>query len=252
MSFRRQSGFTLIELSLVIVIIGLIVAGITVGQSLVRSSKIRAVITDKDKYVSALNTFKLEYNGLPGDLLNASSYFSGALSGNGNGFIEYAGADAECLQAWLHLARAGLISGTYTGTGASTNFAYGVNAPTTSLMSTYMGWTIFAAPVPRYGSTYTGNMLNLGGFRYPYSTAPATARHTGGVMTGREAQSIDVKIDDGNPAGGQFIQNRDTSSAAPYDTSCVNQNMTTGTTSNTAYVYDNYYSCRLLFYLDKR
>ncbi len=253
MSFRKQSGFTLIELSLVIVIIGLIVAGVTAGQSLVRSSKLRSVITDKDKYVAAINTFKLEYNALPGDLQTASSYFSGSLNGNGNGLIDYTGANAESLQAWVHLARAGLISGTYTGTGASLNFAYGTNAPITNLTSTYMGWVIYAqSAASYYGLTFTGNILNLGGYRYPYSTTPATARHVGGTMTAREGQSIDVKIDDGNPAGGQFIQQRDTGSAAPYDTSCVDQNIGTGTTSNTSYVYDNYYSCRLLFFLNKR
>lgn len=72
----RQSGFTLLELSIVIVIIGLIVAGISAGQSLIRQAGVRGVISDFDTLTTALNTFKLQYDALPGDMDNASDYWS--------------------------------------------------------------------------------------------------------------------------------------------------------------------------------
>jgi prepilin-type N-terminal cleavage/methylation domain-containing protein len=71
----KQHGFTLVELSIVIVIIGLIVAGVTAGQSLVAAAKIQSQITELKKYEVAYNIFKLEYNAVPGDMSNAISYW---------------------------------------------------------------------------------------------------------------------------------------------------------------------------------
>ena len=68
----HQEGFTLIELSIVIVIIGLIVAGVVGGQTLVLQAKIRSQISDFNKYKIAYNTFQLEYNAIPGDFNQAS------------------------------------------------------------------------------------------------------------------------------------------------------------------------------------
>ena len=56
---KASSGFTLIELSIVIVIIGLIVAGVVGGQVLVKQAKLKGVVSDVEKYRTALNAFKL-------------------------------------------------------------------------------------------------------------------------------------------------------------------------------------------------
>ena len=86
---RTKNGFTLIELSIVIVIIGLIVAGVVGGQALVRQSKLRSIITDHQKIQTSMNAFKLEYNYLPGDIPNASDYWSGEVDGDGDGYADY-------------------------------------------------------------------------------------------------------------------------------------------------------------------
>src|ERR1700733_3923945 len=68
-----KRGFTLIELSVVLVIIGLIVGGILVGRNLVDASEVRAQITQIEKLNQAVNTFRDKFNGIPGDLILTSA-----------------------------------------------------------------------------------------------------------------------------------------------------------------------------------
>lgn len=113
---RNNRAFTLIELSIVIVIIGLIVAGIVAGQSLVQQAKLRTITSEVEKIRTALNTFRLQYNGLPGDITNAYAYWPSAgcndtvgtltsCNGDGDGIINRTGGDQrmEPLRAWQHL-----------------------------------------------------------------------------------------------------------------------------------------------------
>ena len=67
METKSKRGFTLVELSIVIVIIGLIVAGVTAGQSLVRSAKLQSLVSKINEYSTAYNSFYLQYNSLPGE-----------------------------------------------------------------------------------------------------------------------------------------------------------------------------------------
>src|SRR5665213_3372659 len=73
--FHRQNrqGFTLIELSIVLVIIGLIVGGILVGRDMIEAAKVRATVSQYEKFITAANTFKLKYGDLPGDLTTAEA-----------------------------------------------------------------------------------------------------------------------------------------------------------------------------------
>ena len=75
---RSRAGFTLIELSIVLVIIGLVVGGIFVGKELVRASQLNSVLRDLDKYNSAVLTFKDKYGHLPGDIPNATQFWGSA------------------------------------------------------------------------------------------------------------------------------------------------------------------------------
>ena len=104
---RPNTAFTLIELSIVIVIIGLIVAGVVGGQNLVKQAKLRGIISEYNEYQVAYNSFKLEYNGVPGDFNRAADYGIGS---NGNGDKKIATIHTEAVLAWKHLYNAGLIN----------------------------------------------------------------------------------------------------------------------------------------------
>ncbi|MEQ1788912.1 MAG: type II secretion system protein [Rickettsiales bacterium] len=72
---KRQAGFTLIELSIVLVIIGLIVGGVLVGRDLIRAAEIRSIATQKETIITSIMTFKLKYNCIAGDCANATNFF---------------------------------------------------------------------------------------------------------------------------------------------------------------------------------
>jgi prepilin-type N-terminal cleavage/methylation domain-containing protein len=160
-TLQQVYGFTLIEMSIVLVIVGLIVGGVLVGRDLIRASEIRATVTQIEKYNTAVNTFRGKYNFLPGDAnvneaqqngltssgtaLNATypvalcTSASTGYPGDENGIIGYSGIDpspamnqscsgGETLLFWQHLKDAGLFSGpvakvVWTSAGSATSTA---------------------------------------------------------------------------------------------------------------------------------
>jgi prepilin-type N-terminal cleavage/methylation domain-containing protein len=114
-----KNGFTLIELSIVLVIIGLVIGGVTVGQELIRSAELNSIITDVNRYTLAIKTFELKYDELPGDIDNAQSYWPTCIdngpntcNGNSNGRVVEA---FENNRSWQHLSLSGIIAENYTG-----------------------------------------------------------------------------------------------------------------------------------------
>jgi len=93
----KRGGFTLIELSIVLVIIGLLVSGVLVGRDLIAAAELRSQISQIEGYNTAVRTFQLKYGGLPGDLsadkvdafgFTATPYRNGTKGeGDGDGII---------------------------------------------------------------------------------------------------------------------------------------------------------------------
>lgn len=188
---QQQRGFTLIEIAIVLVIIGLLLGGVLKGQELITGARVRNLISQQDGVKAAYFGFLDRFRALPGDYSNASTTITGVGTtacgaggtggnGNGNGQVEGTGDNAtEATLAWEHLSKAGFINGTYT---CATTVSQ-----TTSPTNPYGQYLSLA-----YDSSYAGT---------------ATNRHnlkTGGQIPSDLLGEIDRKIDDGNAVQGSF------------------------------------------------
>ena len=124
---HRQSGFTLVEIAIVLVIIGLLIGGVLKGREMITNAKIKRVENDFAGVSAAIYAYQDRYGVLPGDDPSASTRFSGTwrTSDNGNGNGNIAGGwnstnnGVESRKIWKHLRGAGLIAGPVDNTAAS-------------------------------------------------------------------------------------------------------------------------------------
>lgn len=221
----RNTAFSLVELSIVLVILGLLVGGVLAGQSLIRAAELRAVSAEYQRFFTAGNTFRDKYFSIPGDLRDATRFWgrmngnadcvtnssalvgtSGACDGDGDGILDDpagAAVAGENMQLWRQLSLAGLIEGTYTGLSGAAGYndcPIGTSCPRSRLGNS--GWSArhlgnFAGDSGRYRANY-GNMLHFGGYI-------ANAEMAGATLKPEEAWNIDVKLDDGMPGTGIII-----------------------------------------------
>src|SRR5215216_5377131 len=106
---KREQGFTLIEIAIVLVIIGLLLGGVLKGQELIQGARVRNLIGQQDGIKAAYFGFLDRYRALPGDFNSAVATLGAGKNGDGDGLIEAASTagDKENILAWEHLSRAG-------------------------------------------------------------------------------------------------------------------------------------------------
>ncbi len=111
---KDQKGFSLMEISVALIVMGILVAGTIKGYALIESAHLKTVIKNINQYRMAVNVFKDQYGALPGDYDQASQTIRSDLTdGNGNGRIEgegLGGRSSEAVNFWQHLSAAGLMS----------------------------------------------------------------------------------------------------------------------------------------------
>jgi prepilin-type N-terminal cleavage/methylation domain-containing protein len=210
----KPNGFTMVELSVVMLIIALLVGGIIVGRDMIRAAEIRSLIGEHEKFTLAVTQFVNKYESLPGDFSQAEQFWGSVTeNGDGDGLIETpptsdAGDFGEIFTFWQHLQLAGLINGSYTGLagpdtawGQASDVTIGENIPESSFDSG--GWGV---------EDFDVTVSNPTDFAFP--SAPPHywefgMKQEGGdhdaddpIMTPEEAYRIDVKMDDGRPATG--------------------------------------------------
>lgn len=187
----RQAGFTLIEMSVVLVIVALIIGGILVGQELAHGAEVNSVVTDANRIKTGVANFRMKYNAWPGDMKNATGYWSTTTNGNGDGYVDWTSwtAAGEFWMAWQHLALSGILPGNYTGTTASTtDIASSVIIDGNMLGNKLSGF---------YGILRRTDALHDGNGIYAWGGNPNLF-----AMNASDARSIDLKLDDGKPGTG--------------------------------------------------
>ncbi len=114
MNTNKQKGFTLIEIAIVLVIIGLLLGGVLKGQELINTARVRALNNTVDGITAAWFSFQDRYRAFPGDYLTAQSNLNlpGAPDGgDANGLVD---TDSERGRVWVHLEAAGYLTGGYS------------------------------------------------------------------------------------------------------------------------------------------
>ncbi|MBF0134612.1 MAG: prepilin-type N-terminal cleavage/methylation domain-containing protein [Magnetococcales bacterium] len=122
---NKDGGFSLIEIAIVLVIIGLLIGGVLKGQAMVKNSKIKRIATDTQSTQGAVNSYMDSYWFLPGDDSGAATRWAIApTAGNGDGviaglFVPAAPAANETALAWDHLYCEGLVKGSCVAGGTA-------------------------------------------------------------------------------------------------------------------------------------
>ena len=202
MKKSAKSGFTLVELSIVLVIIGLLIGGILVGQSLIESAKMQSFIRQLGQYDAAVGIFKDKFGNLPGDnslfgtvLAAPANLGNGMISDNASGITLFNG---EIGAFWADLSASGLKS----EDNAATFTAVRDNATTAPIMGTHV-------PQAKVGTNASIYAYGIGGKNYYFvgsnSTSTLAFGLTSGALKPADSLAVDSKIDDGIPETGNVM-----------------------------------------------
>jgi prepilin-type N-terminal cleavage/methylation domain-containing protein len=206
-----KTGFTLVELSIVLVIIGLISASVLIGRELIFAAQIRAQVRQIEELNTIVNTFKLKYKCLPGDCGHAIALGWGTFDGNDDGIIIGHSTPMHGLEPahfWWELVNAGMLP------GDPSNAGYGgwpgINSPLTKLRGS-------SVPTPPVIYTNAGfwtapyTIMNGVDIDFPNSWVMLSIEFNQsggdlpqGIFLPFETYVIDQKIDNGYPMSGSM------------------------------------------------
>ncbi len=256
-----QRGFTLIEFSIVLIIVGLVAAGIVVGRSMIDNAEMRVVATEMNVYATAYKEFLEKYQAIPGDMNNATNYWfaddscpatasnttpkTPTCDGDGNGMIgdwtntatATADSEREWFRAWQQLANSGLIEGQFTGTsgsGSPTEVLVGINAPLSKTGKG--GWTLLymasdgTTDTAFYNSAMASHVLIYGG----QTTGSFTETP---ILLPTQMKSIDEKIDDSMPFTGKIRVKKNTATTCTETALATSNYLLNGTTPTCQFLF---------------
>lgn len=218
----NQAGFTLVELAIVLMIIGLLIGGILRGQELMENARVTTTIQQTKAYDGAATAFRDAYSAMPGDmqvpnnrLPNCPTGSQCGTAGDGNGLLGplatqvvvlRTGADNNAVNSehrnfWLHMAVARLISGV-DASGPATPVSWGIMFPAAKIAG---GFHVASMNVPANGvitPAFSGLFLIL---RNAPAAGPILEGDGLSAISPIRAAQFDRKLDDGLPNTGDVI-----------------------------------------------
>lgn len=252
---KIKSAFSLVELAIVILVLGILALAVAGGNSLVKQAKIRKVVNEVNTLVSSYRTFESTYDAIAGDMIDAYDFFgtdcstaSGDCNGDGDTTIEgVAGAstdaalndDAEYMRFFQHLKLATLLEGNYVGVGVESTDSTSVCAADATFSATCVRTRNYNVPktaistrgyyLVTYSSTHEQNMITLGDTD-PTDADSYTNINQLGLLSALDAKSLDLKLDDGLAAQGRVRGKSDSdddcldSDTSEYDLTQTSEN----------------------------
>lgn len=206
-----EKGFTLVELAIVMIIIGLLIGGILKGQELINNSRVTATVSQGKAIEAGISGFRDKYAGFPGDILTPSTRLQNctaalcATAGDADGRIEAAtatdpgaanAATNESTVSFIHLAAAGMIGGVNSAAAA-------VNTPGQSnpVIPIDGAWQLGFSDGT--GTARIGTAaLEAGHYIVGLATVGTAAAATNAPFNPAQAANIDTKLDDGRADSG--------------------------------------------------
>jgi prepilin-type N-terminal cleavage/methylation domain-containing protein len=216
--FKSQAGYSIIEITIVLAVIGLILSGVFKGFQLLREARLQKLMTDITRYQGAYQHFQENYQAIPGDYAEAEEAFIHTRNGNGNGAL-----DGEALQPWGekmlfwdHLKRSECLTQITFLETETYKPQDGFFLPKTSLG----GAVLLEKPEGTEGLWMSFVTLNRGEKRP--------------LLTPKQAFYLNQKLDNGDPLSGKIQSRNDPSSETP----CIrNQKYNLSTRKACCYTY---------------
>jgi len=205
---RSEAGFTLVELAVVMIIIGLLIGGVLKGQELISNAEVTATIAQVKGFDAATTTFRDKYDAMPGDMANPNTRLPNctgpaagglicAVVGGGNGRVDTSTAGAAPLVEegtfFVHLSYADLITGISAGVAGPA--VWGDQFPDSE-----MGGGFHASYFNGVGGLFNNAGASAGHYltlQLMPNLSNAASTALGQTMTPNQAFRIDNKIDDG-------------------------------------------------------
>jgi len=187
---QRETGFTLVEIAIVLAVVGLILGGVFKGQALIDSARVRSLSSEVSGIRSAWYSFQERYSSLPGDFPDSATQIDrAALPGNGNGRID---DGQERAGVWQQLALAGFINGSFDGERSGVGSATDLECVSGSCpKNPFNGY---------YKISYSAQAADV--------ASPAHEIYTGDRIPVGILSALDRKLDDGQPNDGRFRVHR--------------------------------------------